>query len=36
VGEAEIEKSGGLVEVTTRLTVVEWFKLPDVPVIVIV
>ncbi len=36
VGDAEIEKSGGLVEVTTSFTVVEWLKLPDVPVIVIV
>jgi len=36
VGEAEIEKSGGFVEVTTSCTVVEWLKLPDVPVMVIV
>ena len=29
-------KFGGVVEFTVRLTVVEWDKLPDVPVTVIV
>jgi hypothetical protein len=34
VGEAEIEKSAEPAEVTTRATVVEWMRLPFVPVIV--
>jgi hypothetical protein len=33
-GEAETEKPGVPVEVTTKVTVVEWVRLPLVPVIV--
>jgi hypothetical protein len=35
-GEAEIEKLGVPDEFTTKVTVVEWVKLPLVPVIAIV
>jgi hypothetical protein len=33
-GEAEMEKPGVPVEVTTKVTVVEWLRLPLVPAIV--
>jgi hypothetical protein len=33
-GVAEMEKSGGTAEFTTKVTVVEWMRLPFVPVIV--
>jgi len=34
VGETEIVKSGGFTKFTTSLTVVEWLRVPLVPVIV--
>jgi len=36
VGEAEREKFPELAEVTAKVTVVEWMRLPLVPVIMIV
>jgi hypothetical protein len=31
LGDAEIEKLGGFLGLTTSVTVVEWFRLPDTP-----